>query len=170
MTANRRPLDTGRAVAAGAIGTGVLTALWLVEPAVGLPNIAVGQILSTFMSVSVAHLHVGIAGGWVVHLVVGILLALAYAARFDGWLPGSPAARGALYGALVFLVAQIVFMPLVGAGLFSRGDTQLLLGSLLGHLAYGVVVGWIYDLPPSAAPGMALPRRAGATLPQDRAP
>ena len=39
------------AIAAGAIGTGVVTSLWLVEPSVGLPKIAVGQMLSTFMSV-----------------------------------------------------------------------------------------------------------------------
>jgi hypothetical protein len=168
MTTNRGGVDTRRAVAAGAIGTGVLTALWLVEPAIGLPNIAVGQILSTFMSVSVAQLHVGIAGGWAVHLLVGILLAIAYAAFAADHLPGPPVARGALYGALVFILAQIVFMPLVGAGFFSRGDTELLLGSLLGHLAYGVVVAWIYDLPPSADSGAALPPPAAATLPRKR--
>jgi uncharacterized membrane protein YagU involved in acid resistance len=140
-------MDVKRATAAGAIGTGVLTALWLVEPSIGLPNIAVGQILSTFMSVSVAHLNVGAAGGWAVHLVVGILLALTYAWLFVARVPGPPAWRGAIYGALVFVVAQVVFMPLVGAGFFSRGDIQLLAGSLLGHIAYGIVVGWIYGLP-----------------------
>ena len=140
-------MDAKRATAAGAIGTGVATALWLVEPSIGLPNIAVGQILSTFMSVSVAHLPVGAAGGWIIHLVVGILLALVYAWLFAARLPGPPAGRGAIYGALVFVVAQILFMPLVGAGFFSRGDIQLLAGSLLGHIAYGIVVGWIYGLP-----------------------
>lgn len=140
-----------RAAAAGAIATGVMTALWLVEPAVGLPNIAVGQILSTFMSVSVAHLHVGIGGGWIVHLCVGVVLALIYARVFAARLPGPPAARGALYGTMVFVVAQLVFMPLVGAGVFSRGDVEFLVGSLLGHLAYGVVMAWIYTLPEESA-------------------
>ena len=168
MIRNREAVDARRATAAGAIGTGVLTALWLVEPSVGLPRIAVGQILSTFMSVSVAHLHVGVTGGWAVHLVVGILLALAYAAFLAEKLPGAPIARGALYGALVFVVAQIVFMPMVGAGFFSRGDIALLVGSLLGHVVYGVVVAWIYDISPSAARGMALPPRDGAILPQER--
>lgn len=129
------------------IGTGVITALWQVEPAIGLPRIAVGHILSTFMSVSVAHLNVGIAGGWIVHFCVGIALALIYAAVFARRLPGSPLARGAVYGVLVFLLSQIVFMPLVGGGFFSRGDMELLAGSLIGHIAYGLVVGWIYDLP-----------------------
>jgi uncharacterized membrane protein YagU involved in acid resistance len=152
-------MNAKRATAAGVIGTGVITALWQVEPAIGLPRIAVGHILSTFMSVSVAHLNVGIAGGWIVHFCVGIVLALIYAGVFARRLPGSPLARGAVYGVLVFLLAQIVFMPLVGGGFFSRGDMELLAGSLIGHLAYGIVVGWIYDLPAdvtvAAAPRVA---------------
>jgi uncharacterized membrane protein YagU involved in acid resistance len=146
-----------RAIAAGAIGTGVLTALWLIEPSIGLPNIAVGQILSTFMSVSVAHLHVGVAGGWIVHVAVGIALAVIYAGAFAERLRGPSAWRGAIFGMMVFIVAQVVFMPLVGAGFFSRGDVELLVGSLLGHIAYGVVVGWIYALPTNAT-STAVPR------------
>ena len=152
-------MHTQRAVAAGAIGTAVLTALWLVEPSIGLPKIAVGQILSTLMSVSVAHLSVGVAGGWLVHLGVGVVLALIYARFFSQRLPGGPVGRGAIYGVLVFVVAQIVFTPLVGVGFFSRGDTALLVGSLLGHIAYGVVVGWIYGLPTTATV-LATPRTA----------
>ena len=49
-----------------------------------------------------------------------------------------------LYGAMVFVVAQVVFMPLVGGGFFSRGDLELITGSLLGHLLYGGVIGWSY--------------------------
>jgi len=140
-------MDRTRAAAAGVIATGVMTALWLVEPSIGLPNIAIGQMLSTFMSVSVAHLSVGAAGGWVIHAGMGILLALIYAGFFATRFPGSPLVRGALYGVLVFAVAQCAFMPLVGAGWFSGGNVELLIGSLLGHLVYGSVMGWIYGLP-----------------------
>lgn len=140
-------MDTGRAVIAGAIATGTMTALLLVEPSIGLPQIAVGQLLSTAMSVGVAHLNVGAAGGWLLHLVMGVVLALIYASAVQARLPGRPAMRGALFGAMVFVVAQLLFMPLVGAGFFSRGDAQLLAGSLLGHLVYGAVLGWIYGLP-----------------------
>lgn len=148
-------MDIKRAAVAGAIGTGVLTALWLVEPSLGLPEIAVGQILSTFMSVSVAHLQVGAAGGWIVHLLVGITLALAYAGFLADRLSGPPTLRGALFGVLVFVVSQTIFMPLVGAGFFARGDAEFLIGSLIGNIVYGLVVGWIYGLPiatSSAAP------------------
>ena len=139
-------MDTGRAIAAGAIGTAVMTALLLVEPSIGLPQIAVGELLSTAMSVGVAHLSIGAAGGWLLHLVVGVALALVYASFFAARLPGSQVARGALFGAMVFVIAQLFFMPFVGAGIFSRGDLQLLTGSLIGHLVYGAVVGWIYGL------------------------
>jgi hypothetical protein len=150
-------MDVTRAMLAGAIGTGVLTALWLVEPSVGLPSIAVGQILSSAMSVSVAWLRVGVAGGWLIHLLAGVLLAVIYASELDHRLPGPPAVRGALYGTLLFVVAQLVFMPLVGAGVFSRGDPGLLAGSLLGHLAYGAVMGWIYALPARGPSSMGSP-------------
>ena len=152
-------MNAKRAAVAGVLGTAVITALWQVEPAIGLPRIAVGHILSTFMAVSVAHLNVGVGGGWVVHFIVGILLALLYAGVFAERLPGSPVWRGATYRVLVFVLAQVLFMPLVGGGFFSRGDVELLAGSLIGHLAYGIVVGWIYDLPATvraaAAPRMA---------------
>jgi uncharacterized membrane protein YagU involved in acid resistance len=150
MTSEGRPVELWRAAAAGAVGTGVMTALWLVEPSIGLPRIAVGQILGTFMSVTVAHLNVGTAGGWIVHLGFGILAALAYARFVVARLTGPSAVRGAIYGLLMFALAQTVFMPLVGAGFLSRGDLHLLVGSLLGHLVYGIVVGWIYDLPVAA--------------------
>ena len=140
-------MDAARATAAGAIATAAMTALLLVEPSIGLPQIAVGQLLSSAMSVGVAHLSVGPAVGWLLHLVVGVLLALLYAATIADRFTGPPALRGALFGAMVFVAAQLLFMPLVGAGLFSRGDVQLLTGSLVGHLVYGAIVGWIYGLP-----------------------
>jgi Predicted periplasmic/secreted protein len=143
-----------RAVAAGMIGTGVLTALWLVEPSIGLPRIAVGQILSTFMSVSVAHLRVGATGGWIAHFMVGIVFALLYAWRLADRLAGPSLRRGALFGAILFVLAQCVFMPLVGAGFFARGNVELLAGSLIGHLAYGIVTAWIYDLPHASGPSV----------------
>jgi uncharacterized membrane protein YagU involved in acid resistance len=152
-------MNTIRAAAAGFIGTAVMTALLLVEPSVGLPKIAIGQILSTSLGLASAHLTIGPALGWILHFLIGALLALVYAAVFDRWLPGTPLTRGMLYGVLVFVVAQLVFMPLVGGGVFSRGDVELLAGSLLGHLVYGGLTGWIYgeprpsDLTSTANPG-----------------
>ena len=137
-------MNAKRAVVAGVIGTIAMTLLFLVEPLIGLPKMAEGGILSTVMSATVAHLPVGFVGGWVVHFAVGIVLALLYAGFVAGRGRGVPAARGALYGVMVFLAAQLVIMPLVGSGIFSSGDSARMLGSLAGHLAYGSSVGWYY--------------------------
>jgi hypothetical protein len=148
-------MDVKRAVAAGAVGTAVMTVLLLWAPWVGLPKLAIGELLSTFLAVSVAVFRVGPAGGWVIHGLVGIALALLYAGVFAKLLPGGPVARGVLYGFLIFIVAQLVFMPAVGAGVFSRGDVSMIVGSLIGHLVYGGLVGGIYGGPrlaPMAAP------------------
>jgi hypothetical protein len=137
-------MNVARAAIAGLVGTAAMTALLLVEPSIGLPKIAIGQVLSTSLGLTTAHLAIGPAFGWCLHFVIGMVLAVIYARAFDERLPGPPIVRGMLYGAMVFVVAQVVFMPLVGGGFFSRGDLELITGSLLGHLLYGGVVGWSY--------------------------
>jgi uncharacterized membrane protein YagU involved in acid resistance len=146
-------MNPARAVAAGLVGTTVMTTLLLVEPSVGLPRIAIGQVLSTSLGSASAHLPIGPAAGWIIHFLVGALLALVYAGFFANRLPGTAFIRGASYGVMVFILAQLTFMPLVGGGIFSRGDVELLAGSLIGHLAYGGVMGWIYGLPGSPTLG-----------------
>jgi uncharacterized membrane protein YagU involved in acid resistance len=148
-------MNATRAVAAGLLGTAAMTALLLVEPSVGLPQIAIGQILSTALGLVPAYLTVGPAFGWCLDFLAGVAFALLYAGVFERRLPGGPLVRGALYGIIVFVVAQLVFTPLVGGGVFSHGDLEMIAGSLLGHLVYGAVVGWIYGLPSARAPGVA---------------
>jgi uncharacterized membrane protein YagU involved in acid resistance len=136
-------MNTRRAALAGLVGTAAMTALWLVEPKLGLPRLAVGNILSSLLAVVTAYASVGPVVGWAIHLAVGVTLSLVYAAALVGRLPGPPIIRGLLYGLLIFILAQLVFMPLVGAGVFSRGDPPMLIGSLTGHLVYGGLVGVI---------------------------
>ncbi|HET7041968.1 MAG TPA: DUF6789 family protein [Gemmatimonadales bacterium] len=137
-------MNVSRAVAAGVIGTATMTALLLIEPSIGLPTIAMGQILGGSLGLASALPGVGPALGWALHFALGALFALAFAALLDRRLPGTPVLRGLGFGLLLFLLAQVAFMPFVGGGFFSRGDVALLAGSLLGHLVYGAVMGWIY--------------------------
>lgn len=127
-----------------------MTALLLIEPSIGLPKIAIGEMLSSSMSALSSQTPMGPAAGWVVDVLVGVALALIYAGLLDRRLPGTPVVRGLIFGILVFVLAQLVFAPLTGSGLFSNGDVVLLLGGLLGHLVYGSVVGYVYGAP--AAP------------------
>ena len=59
--------------------------------------------------------------------------------------------RGALYGVAPFLVAQIVVMPMMGMPVFS-GSVAMAMGSLIGHLVYGAVVGGVYGEVPARQP------------------
>ncbi len=139
-------MRTAHVVPVGLIATAAMTALLLIEPSVGLPQIAIGQLLSTSLSLSTAHLTLGPGVGWALHFLVGSVWALLYA-RVADRLPGGALARGLCFGGLLFLLAQALFMPLVGGGFFSRGSPALLAGSLLGHLVYGGVLGWVLGLP-----------------------
>jgi uncharacterized membrane protein YagU involved in acid resistance len=69
-----------------------------------------------------------------------------------GSLPGPVVVRGALFALAPWLLAQLVVMPMMGMGLFS-GAMNLAMGSLLGHIIYGGVVGAVYGKPsPGTAP------------------
>jgi uncharacterized membrane protein YagU involved in acid resistance len=137
-------MSSKRAVLAGLAGTVAMTALWLLEPRIGLARLAFGDILSSLLAVATAYASLGPVVGWIFHLCVGVVLALVYAASVVWRLGGPPVVRGMLFGLGIFVLAQVVFMPLVGAGVFSRGDPAMLFGSLVGHLAYGGVLGAFY--------------------------
>jgi hypothetical protein len=130
-------LNLGRALLAGIVGTAVMTMLMLAAPLMGMPRMSIGEMLGSF-------LHIGSAAGWAMHGVIGLVLAVIYAAWFAARLPGGPVLRGASYGFGVFLVAQLVVTPMMGGGVFSGGQMAMIVGSLMGHLVYGALVGALY--------------------------
>lgn len=105
-------IDWKRAVLGGLTGTAAMTVLMLMAPLMGLPPMNIGKMLGSVMGGVVAL-------GWIAHFMIGTVLALGYAAFFAGRLPGPPVARGAAYSLLPWLMAQLVVMPMMGAGLFS---------------------------------------------------
>ncbi|MBK5097374.1 MAG: hypothetical protein JJE01_06300 [Gemmatimonadetes bacterium] len=141
-TASREPFDDqpgsqiGHAVIAGMIGTAVMTivGLW-VAPLMGMPAMNPAQMLAGAMGGSLVL-------GWIAHFMIGTILAVCYAVAAP-FLPGAPALRGALYGIAPFLMAQIIVMPMMGMPLFS-GSAVMAMGSLVGHLVYGAVIGSVY--------------------------
>lgn len=137
-------IKLGRAIVAGIIGTAVMTAVGLwVAPLMGMPAMNPAEMLAEPMGGSMAL-------GWIAHFMIGTILALIYAVVAP-WLPGAPALRGALYGIAPFLVAQIVVVPMMGMPVFS-GSVVMAMGSLIGHLIYGAVVGGIYGDVPARRP------------------
>ncbi len=129
-------LNSIRAVAGGLVATAVMTVLMLMAPAMGLPPMNIGAMLGSVMGGSLLL-------GWMAHFVIGTVLAIIYATLFVTRLPGPGFVRGALYGLVPWIVAQLVVMPMMGAGLFG-GSFGAGFGSLMGHLIYGAVLGGIY--------------------------
>jgi uncharacterized membrane protein YagU involved in acid resistance len=146
-------LNLGKAVRAGLAGTVVMTALMLMAPMMGMPPMNIGAMLGSVMGGNVVL-------GWMAHFVFGVVLAIGYAAVFVNRLPGAPFVRGALYSLLPWLMAQVVVMPMMGAGLFS-GSMVAAGGSMMGHIAYGIALGAVYG---AGVRGESARGRRAATL------
>ncbi|NUP54666.1 MAG: hypothetical protein HOQ19_02445 [Gemmatimonadaceae bacterium] len=133
-----------QAVLAGIAGTLVMTAVGVwVAPMMGLPRMNPAEMLAGAMGGSLVL-------GWMGHLMIGVVLAIGYAIVSPA-LPGPAAARGALYGVAPWLLAQVAVMPMMGMPLFS-GSIAMAMGSLVGHLIYGAVVGTVYGRAQASAP------------------
>lgn len=129
-------VDIGRAVIAGLAGTVVMTLVGLYgAPMMGIPAMNPAAMLAGAMG-NVMLL------GWMGHFMIGVVLAVGYALVASA-LPGPPVLRGMVYGVAPYLLAQIVVIPMMGMPVFS-GSIELAMGSLIGHLVYGAVVGGVY--------------------------
>lgn len=96
--------------------------------------------------------------GTVAHLLNGIVIfPLVYALVAFRVLPGPPVLRGVLWGTALWLVAETMVMPMAGAGFFSSeiGGAKAVFAALMGHLAYGALLGSI-----GGAPVLHVPQRA----------
>lgn len=139
-----------KAALAGLAGTAVMTALVFMAPIMGMPEMNIPAMLSSFMGAP-------IIVGWMAHIMIGVVLALIYATIFFSKLPGTPWLKGALYGLVPWLASQVVVNPMMGAGVFAMNTAapmMMVMGSLMGHIVYGVVVGAVYgsSSAPEAAP------------------
>ena len=57
--------------------------------------------------------------------------------------------KGTVWGVALWLMAQVIVMPMMGAGLFSSnmGGLMAAMGSLVGHVLYGSLLGVIASAP-----------------------
>jgi F0F1-type ATP synthase assembly protein I len=81
------------------------------------------------------------------NLAVGLVLALAYARYAEPRLRGPSWWRGMQFALIPWLLSLIVFLPLMGGGVFGMniGAGPLpILGNLILHLVYGAVLGGSY--------------------------
>lgn len=128
-----------RLVLGGFAGTLVMTVMmYAVAPMMGV-RMDIAAMLGSMLD-----------GSWIagllMHVVNGtVVFPLVYGYVLFAWLPGQPGLKGALWGVALWLMAQTIVMPMMGAGLFSAavGGMSAAIGSLVGHLLYGGILGLI---------------------------
>ena len=143
----------GNALLGGLVGTAVMTMmLYLVAPMMGIRmDIAasLGQMLGGSWTL-----------GLVMHFINGsVIFSLLYALLLYRALPGGPVGKGIAWGVALWLIAQLMVVPMMGGGIFSSkmGGMMAAVGSLVNHILYGAFLGWIAG--PKAQPQQA-PARA----------
>ncbi len=129
-----------KAFGAGVAGTIAMTLMAMAAPMMKMPEMNIPGMLANFMGVPVA-------AGWIAHFMIGTVLAVSYATIFVSKLPGSSLLKGILFSLIPWLMAQILVNPMMGAGIFALNTDaplMMVMGSLVGHVVYGAVLGMVY--------------------------
>lgn len=133
-------INVKRTVLGGLAGTVVLTMMmYFVAPMMLGHTMDIAAMVGGMMGGSWAL-------GMAVHWMLGVIVfPLFYGSVVYKLLPGTPIARGAIWGMLLWLIAQTMVMPMAGAGFFSAtaGGMTAVMASLMGHLLYGGLMGQI---------------------------
>lgn len=133
-----------RSILGGFAGTLALTAMmYIVAPMMMGTKMDIANMLGSQLGRSWW-------AGMGMHFVLGTLcFPLIYALFFYDSLPGGPALKGITLGVFLWLLAQAIMMPMMGAGFFSAnaGGVTAAMGSLIGHVTYGAFLGGIAGSP-----------------------
>ena len=132
--------NTGKAILGGFVGTVLMTLMmYYAAPMMMGQKMDIAAMLGSMMGNSWML-------GMMAHFVNGTLIfPLIYAFVLYPLLPGAPWLKGALWGVILWLLAQVMVMPMMGGGFFSSnmGGMMAATGSLMGHLIYGSALGGI---------------------------
>ncbi len=135
-----------KAVIAGVAATAVMTIIMIMAPMMGMPEMNIGRMLANFMGVPVVV-------GWLAHFMIGVVLAIIFATLLYSRLPGAPWLKGILFALIPWFIAQVIMNPMMGAGVFASNTPapmMMVMGSLLGHVVYGAVLGGVFGRGSSA--------------------
>ena len=114
----------------GVIATAVMSLLIYISLALGFPRLPGCEVLADKLQTS-------IFVGLVIHFIIGIFFAAIYLLWFRKRLWGDDAVRGMTFGLFPFVLSQMAALTTGGL------DPLLFLGSLIGHLAYGLILGLV---------------------------
>jgi Thiol:disulfide interchange protein len=141
--------NPSKAVLGGFIATLAMTMMMYAAPMMGMPKMDLAGMLASMFSGGQPPQ--AMSGMWwmgmLIHFINGsVVFALIYAYVLYGWLAGSPWLRGLTLGLILWFLAQVMVMPMMGAGVFSANTPapmMMVVGSLMGHMIYGAILGAI---------------------------
>lgn len=128
-----------QAIIGGIVATIVFTVVTLIAPVMGMPKMSPPAMLSMMMGVP-------IVVGWLMHFMIGIIFALAYAFFFFKVVKkvNNNILKGAIFGFAAFIFAQIaiaIIEAMMGGMPPMEGSMMLIMiGSIVGHIVFGIVV------------------------------
>jgi uncharacterized membrane protein YagU involved in acid resistance len=126
-----------QALIGGIIAAAVMTVLMVVAAMMGMPDMKIGNMIAGFIGIPVW-------AGWTMHLMIGIVWAMAYVFLVRDRFTQSPALKGMLFAILPWMLMQLMVTPMMGMGIFSANSPdafEMVIGTLMGHLVYGLVLG-----------------------------
>lgn len=146
--------DAALTWSSGFLATLAITTTMYLLPAVGLPQVDLPLWLARlFVADPVQVAAVGLA----VHLVAGFAFAWLYVEQAEPRLTWGPGTSGLVFGAGLWFFVQTVAVPALGTIGHALGPASIEPGflsarfgigaaaaSLLAHLAYGGVLGYVY--------------------------
>jgi hypothetical protein len=156
-------IDNVLVAASGFLATMVMTTVIYVLPLVGLAQVDLPVWIARVFARNAV-----VVGetSLVLHLLVGLAFAWLFARHIEPRLRLAPAAKGLLFGACLWLWAQAVAVPALGAlatmmhsvevapGWVSRRlGLSSAISSLIAHLAYGLALSLVYGRPWNAPDG-----------------
>ena len=85
--------------------------------------------------------------GLILNIVMGIVWAVIYARLFEPYVEGPAWQKGVMYALIPWLLSILVFFPLAGVGMLGseiNAGGLPVLGNLILHLVYGIVLASMY--------------------------
>lgn len=142
------------ALVGGFVGTVAMTALLMMAPRMGMPEMDVPGLLGSMFGAP-GNRMMGLA----MHVMMGLIFGVIYGALFSA-IAANIILLGVLIGIVHWLVVGMAMgmVPMMHAGIRSgaveapgvymmrKGGMMSFMGGLLGHVVYGLVVGIVYGL------------------------
>ncbi len=137
-------MDIVAAIVAGLAGTAVMTALMVVAPKMGMPEMDIIGMLGSMVTANSDRVTLL---GTVIHFMMGVLFAIVYALLWSAGIGNPTWIWGLIFGAVHGVIA-IISMPVL-MRMHPRAPEmesgQLMMGGqLMGHMVFGLVVALVY--------------------------